>query len=498
MAISITRRRAQQLRTVLRRAFGSRGPGPAICFTAAAGTLTVKASGHDVAVAYSEPSDAPAETLWLPSSFLDDCAGKRDDPVHVEATGKGRATAQWRDGSVPQIVQYDSPAPPDADTFPALPEDFVSNPPGLLDAFVAAADTCDPDATRYSLGCIRLRGTDSSMAATDGRQLLIQRGFQFPWTEDILVPRSKVFASADLPRDQPVRIGKSGNWVVIGIGAWTVHMAVNSEGRFPKVEDIVPSVNVATARCSFSEADAAFLVESLPRLPCDDDNYRPITLDLNGRVVVRAKPLDSERPTEVLLNGSSFTGEPIRINSNRDYLRRAMQLGLRELVVTNANAAVLAHDVTRAYVWMILAPESAIKPADDVIRIESPQAEASTSTASTSKPKTERTIKPVSVPITNTSGNGHAASNGQVTSNGHAKANGRAKLSGEARNGTVRKAAHPDIAPLIEQAEKLRTALHDLTRQANGVVKALKQHRRQNRAIQTTLANLRQLKTLGV
>ena len=496
MAISITRRRAQQLRTVLRRACGSRGPGPAVCFTVAAGTLTAKASGHDIAVAYSEPCDAPAETLWLPFSFLDDCAGKRDDPVHVEATGKGRATAQWRDGSVPQIVQYDSPAPPDADTFPALPEDFVSNPPGLLDAFVAAADTCDPDATRYSLGCIRFRGQDGSLAATDGRQLLIQRGFQFPWGEDILVPRSKVFASAELPRDQPVRVGKTGNWVAIGIGCWVIYLAVNTEGRFPKVEDIVPSADAATARCSFSEADAAFLVESLPRLPCDDESHRPVTLDLNSQVVIRAKPSESDRSTEVVLNGSSFTGDPIRLNTNRDFLRRAMLLGLRELAVTDAKSAVLSHDATRDYVWMTLDHESAIAPADDAIRIESPQAEASSSTSSPPKPKTERIIKPVSE--SNTNGNGHAPSNGQVTNNGHAKANGRAKLNGDARNGTGRKAGHQDIAALIEQAEKLRTALHDLTHQANGVVKALKQHRRQSRAIQTTLASIRQLKTLGV
>jgi len=51
---------------------------------------------------------------------------------------------------------------------------------------------------------------------------------------------------------------------------------------------------------------------------------------------------------------------------------------------------------------------------------------------------------------------------------------------------------------LIEDAEKLRTAAHDLMHQASGVVKGLKQHRRQSRAIQNTLASLKQLKTLGV
>lgn len=34
--------------------------------------------------------------------------------------------------------------------------------------------------------------------------------------------------------------------------------------------------------------------------------------------------------------------------------------------------------------------------------------------------------------------------------------------------------------------------------EASGLVKALKQHRRQSRAIQNTIASLKQLKTLGV
>ena len=51
---------------------------------------------------------------------------------------------------------------------------------------------------------------------------------------------------------------------------------------------------------------------------------------------------------------------------------------------------------------------------------------------------------------------------------------------------------------MIDQAVKFRTALHDLMHQSSGLVKALKQHRRQSRAIQSTLESLKQLKTLGV
>ena len=62
----------------------------------------------------------------------------------------------------------------------------------------------------------------------------------------------------------------------------------------------------------------------------------------------------------------------------------------------------------------------------------------------------------------------------------------------------ARKAKRAQAGELIEQAEKLRGALRDLMLQANELVKSLKQHRRQSKAVQQTLDSLRQLKTLGV
>jgi len=96
----------------------------------------------------------------------------------------------------------------------------------------------------------------------------------------------------------------------------------------------------------------------------------------------------------------------------------------------------------------------------------------------------------MSEPTTNT--------NSKAASNGHAETNGHAQSNGHARKSSSRKGAQQDLAALIEQAEKFRTAAHNLTHEANDLVKALKQHRRQNRAIETTLASIRQIKGLGV
>ena len=96
----------------------------------------------------------------------------------------------------------------------------------------------------------------------------------------------------------------------------------------------------------------------------------------------------------------------------------------------------------------------------------------------------------MSEPTTNT--------NGKAASNGRAETNGQAQSNGHVRRTSSRKAAQQDLTALIEQAEKIRTAAHDLMHQAGSLVKALKQHRRQSRAVQQTIAQLRTLKTLGV
>jgi hypothetical protein len=57
----------------------------------------------------------------------------------------------------------------------------------------------------------------------------------------------------------------------------------------------------------------------------------PVTLDLNGQAVVRAKAEGQEQVTEVVLCQSEVHGPPVRFATNRDNLGRALALGFCEL-----------------------------------------------------------------------------------------------------------------------------------------------------------------------
>ena len=213
-----------------------------------------------------------------------------------------------------------------------MPETFAENPPGCLQALADAGETCDPDSTRYALGHLQLRGEQGSIGATDGRQLLVQSGFMFPWEGDLLIPEAESSPARNSPGIQSVLVGQSGDWVAIRSGPWTVWLKINKDGRFPDLSRHIPPAADATARCQLSAADAEFLAEAIPKLPCDEEFNFPVTVDLNGSIAVRAKAADQAKPTEVVLNGSSWTGEPIRLNTNRKYLARALQARLPRTV----------------------------------------------------------------------------------------------------------------------------------------------------------------------
>ena len=72
------------------------------------------------------------------------------------------------------------------------------------------------------------------------------------------------------------------------------------------------------------------------------------------------------------------------------------------------------------------------------------------------------------------------------------------KANGQARRSARRKAGQQDLAALIQQAESVRTTLKETLSKTTGLIKSLKQHRRQSRIVASTLESLRQLKPLGV
>ena len=235
---------------------------------------------------------------------------------------------------------------------------------------------------------------------------------------------------------------------------------------------VFPAPDAATARLRLDPADAVFLADALGRLPGSEIDNAPVTVDLNGQVAVRARGPEGDATTELVLSRSSYGGAPVRFQTNRDFLARAVRLGFGEVEVVDPSSPIVCRSGHHAYAWQPLDADSAIGPTEDVTRIESPlHPQASRPPATpprTSPPMNERT-------------------NPQVST-------GPATAATRRRPEVVPDAAATGLAALIREAESLHGALGEARARSQKLIVALRRQRKQARLMAATLNTLRQLK----
>lgn len=409
----------------------------------------------------------------MPPEALDDFEGRKDDAVTLEATEPGTVQARWDDGGVPQVRDYAAPDPQKLPPFPEEPRKLFPVDAAIRKALDDAAQTAAKEEVRFAVQKRQLRGGTGDIVATDGKQLLIQGNHALPWKEDVLVPATAVFACRELPPDGPVAIGKIDTHVCVRVGLWTFYLAIDKDARFPDVKAVIPAANGSATTCRLSPEDAEFLLKTLPRLPGRDDDNEPLTVDLNGHVVVRAKADGQHRPTEVVLARSEVVGPAARFVSNRQYLARTVALSFTEFRVTKPDVPVVCADKFKTFVWMPLGKDGALPPSDDALRITSASDEPATQ-----PPKKERRRDDVSKTQSKGHTNGHAPPR-ERNGDGHT-ANG---------NGT-------GLGGLIAETQALKEVLHDSYRRSARLVAALKRQRKQSKLMASTLHSLRQLQQL--
>ena len=462
--IQIPRSVARKFRAVFRKTVlpGEPTPRPpAVLFHASRDGLVMRSQSIHVAVEYDLPGKFAPEQLAIPLDALERFEGRDDSPVSLESAS-GKIIARWTDSGVPQVVEFEAVDPKTLLGFPGRPETWASNTPDLLRAICDASETADESGVRHAVHLIQLRGKTGSVVGTDGRQLLIQSGFSFPFSEDVLVPRVPFFGCREFAGDAPIEVGKTENYIAVRVSPWTFHLRLDKEGRFPRINSIVPDANAALATIRVSPEDAEFLAQTLPQLPGGDEPDSPVTIDCNGFLAVRAIANGQKTPTELVLAHSEVSGQAIRYASNRTYLARALNLGFREFRLYGPGSLALCQEDHRQYMWMGLGKDAILAPADDAIRITSVDA------ARTTSPKNGEAKKPVS---NSPASNGKA--NGKSTSKAAAKGHG--------------------IGAAIDEAQALKTVLRDAYHRSSQLVVSLKRHRKQAKLMRSTIAALRQL-----
>jgi hypothetical protein len=485
--ITLTRNQVRRLRAVFRRStlgISHRGGVPELVLRAEGGQLRAQHRYADLAIEYAEPGSHPhCAGLAIPLDALADFEGAAETPVVLEAVAPDRTFTRWEDRGIPQSREYHLATPVDrAPGMPALPTSWAPAPPELLAALAEATETGTHDSTRYALNCIQLRGGRKQVVATDGRQLLVRSGFEFPWSDDVLIKGSPVFACRAISRDQPVEVGRTETHVVFRAGPWTIACEVPREVRFPDVERVIPQPGEVETRLRLDPEDAGFLETALGRLPGAGDINAPVTIDLNGQIAVRA--MSAEQPgrvTELVLSKSAYTGSPLCLCTNRALLERALRLGFAEIGFTGIDSPFVCRDSAQIFAVQPLSGGSPAPADAEVIRIESGTAGGGRRSAT----HTETTRRTTTV---RESGNGHEPVSAAEVHNRPSP--GPAETTGSA--GTEPQAT--SLAALIQEAEALHASLADVKSRTARLISGLRRQRKQSRLVAETLKSLRQLR----
>jgi hypothetical protein len=469
--IALSRSLARQFRVFLRRCWQPPGPRepPLLRLQVGPQGLELAARQHECTLLYRQAGSFSPEALVFRADLLADIEGK-DGMVNLAAIGDGKGEARWDDGDVPRVQPFDLVSPDKMPELPEPPARFKPLESSFLTALAEAARTTARDGVRFAMTRIQIQSRRGQLVATNGRQLLVQGGFALPWSEDVLIPALPLFVSRDLPSDGPVAIGRTAQHVSLRIGPWLFHLEIDAEGRFPNVDTVIPRLDTRASRLHLSEDDARFLVHVLPRLPGSKEHLAPLTLDLGKQVILRVRAEDAPQVSEVVLSGSSCQGPPVRVACNRHFLRRVVQLGFRELHIQNAKTPLLCRDETRTYLFMPL--DGALPPAEDAVRLVSGEA-APIILPLKPKPETPRRREAMPRPPLKDDEPDNGSTAGTPPS--------------------LSRSDNDELDPLAE-AEALRSLLHDAQLRLSRLLSALKQQRRQTRALRTAVDSLRNLR----
>jgi hypothetical protein len=473
--IVLSRAQVRLFRSVLRRSVVEqvpRGEWPLVLCEAGEPGLRLSALRGDVGLCYREAGERTADTLVFRSSVLQQIEGRTPDPVTLEQAAPGKGRARWDEGAVPRVVDFETVTADSAPTLPRAPSEWAAMPDGFLTVMDEATQTTAKESGRFALSRIQIKGRAGQVVATDGKALLIQGGFRFPWSDDLLVPRVSAFGLRELAEERPVAIGRTERHVAVRAGRWTFWLAIDTSSRYPDAQTVVPRPSAGACRLSLNAADAAFLAQALPKLPGQDDDHSPVTFDLGRKALVRARAQGGDAVTEVELSRSRVEGSAT-LCIDRTILRRALQLGFVEVLVCKPDTPLLFRDSRRVFVTMPLDRQSALAPSPDAVRIASPVSGPSPTRKPSEQPPRGR--RSPTMPASHASNDPPSATRG----------NGAPAEGG------------PSLTELIAEAETLRASVQESSARLTRLIAGLKQHKRASLAMRAAVQSLRQLKLDG-
>lgn len=424
--------------------------------------LQFVAFGKDAVLRMTTHSEDTVEPFTLPWSATKQLASRKREPGEVQVEGDS-VSVTYSLGGVPQHVTYPSPGLTE-NRLPPKPDNIVAHDISILDALCDAGKCVDSDNSRYSLGAICLRAAKSQIITTDGRQALMQEGYTFPWSDDVLCPVSKIFASKELRElSDAVHVGYENDWLYFEIGNVAIWLK-SVEGKFPQMDQFTKRIDHFTW-LDLDPVDSNFVAQRLENLPGKSERESPIYIELNGHLSVRGHDQSQLSATELLLARSRYEGKPVAMAMNRRFLKNALDFGINRIGFDpDERTPVVGYGNRKTFVIM---PLEGDEPKVDKEKLTVLNSDAKISVpAKVDRPR--QRVKPIEKPVAAPS------------------------VCREIKSSDTPKSK----AAILEEAEKLRQTLRDSLDGVNGLIREIKAQRRQDKLLRDTVASLQKLQNV--
>ena len=243
----------------------------------------------------------------------------------------------------------------------------------ILEAFQCVS----ADPMRKVIGCVCVDVSNKkghAVVGTDGRHLYSSNSFRLPLRESLLIPASRFLAwKGFAEEDWMLRVGKGKQnlWFAIESGSWSL-VTKAGEGTFPNWRQVVPDTDDKGTRIELSAEAMKSLCETLPRLPGNEAQDRPIRLKTEGiSLNVLARGNDGAAWSAIEVRGATVTGKTLEIGLNRKFLERAAEFGLHRVEAADSMSPLRFSNGPRILVAM---PLRIVEPAIKIRNVEAPKA----------------------------------------------------------------------------------------------------------------------------
>ncbi|MBP3956874.1 hypothetical protein J8F10_16505 [Gemmata sp. G18] len=302
-----------------------RGPAPAVVVRRARGRVTLAAAFPDAALELSGPGPGSAEVLVIPMAVLDAIGGPEPEPVRLEPTGPGTGTARWTERGASRSVPVEFLVPGEHHNPLPHPADPAPVGAAFRAALHGAGRVTSRADGRYALSRVQVRGGAGQVVGTDGTVAVVFDGFALPFPGDVLVPALALFGCPEVRAETDVRVGRTAAHLVVSLGDVTVWLGLTAGLKFPDVSGAIPQS--ARTTVTLDARDAADLLAALPGLRGGTEEHRPVTLDADRVLTVRARAAGTNTARDLVLARSPVAGPAARVALNRRALGTMLGLG---------------------------------------------------------------------------------------------------------------------------------------------------------------------------